>query len=255
MHNWALYWNWATSVTHHCVVVPGRWADRFFWYDKLKRRWRIGAEMTDCISATGCSWADSQADKLSWADGKVDKWQLSWQIAPELRYDSWADISRPSWQAAAEVTNHSQADKTQSSWQTASRAYRIQTRRPITTQLTTCNWADSRVDKWQLSWHIAPLPTHCSWAYRLQLYRADVLQLSWHFAAELTYWSWADRQHAKVTDDWAYTLMNRWFGMDIVSHSTATLSQCMFSGTGSLTTNVAKSWLLSRNPSSPHQRL
>ena len=110
------------------------WYDKLYqnysWADKLQLRWRIRAEMTDYIWATGCSWADSQADSLNWADSKVDKWQLSWLIAPELRYDSWADIPRP-------MTSASWADTLQLSRQIAA----------------------------TLSWHIAAELTDCkpSW--------------------------------------------------------------------------------------------
>ncbi len=150
MHNWALYRTWAKSASLHTIAS---WflADEQTgcnWYDKLKRRWRIGAEMTDYISATGCSWADSQADKLSSADSKVDKWQLSWQIAPELRYDSWADISRPSWQSTYEETDYSSANMLQLKCQPSS-------------ELTGCSWADGLQLSWQLSWRGPALSAAC----------------------------------------------------------------------------------------------
>ncbi len=162
------------------------WYDKLYqnysWADKLQLRWRIRAEMTDYIWATGCSWADSQADSLNWADSKVDKWQLSWLIAPELRYDSWADIPRPSWQIAAERITA----KRQLNWQTASRAYRVQSRRHDHSSAN--NWQLS----WQLLWQVPAELTHCSWADRLQLHWADILQLSWQTASQADR-SWLSR--------------------------------------------------------------
>ena len=71
---------------------------------------------------------------------ELENMQPSWRIAPELTYDR-LDISQPSWQLAASLTNKCQEQKTDELTD-CSRAHRLQNRRPITAQLTACNWDD-----------------------------------------------------------------------------------------------------------------
>lgn len=60
------------------------------WDDKFDLRWQITSKQQGANELT--------VRLTAWTELTVDNWQLSWLIAPELRYDSRADIPRPSWQ-------------------------------------------------------------------------------------------------------------------------------------------------------------
>ena len=139
--------------THHCVVVPGRWADR------LQLIWQIEEEVTNW------SWDDrlhlSYRVQLSWQSSwQVElSWQQSGQVAAELTDCTWAKIWQLSWHITAKLTEYIWGD-------------RLQLSQHVATEMPTFIWAN-RV---QLSWRVAvELTAELTW-----------FQLFQHVAAELT---------------------------------------------------------------------
>ena len=110
----------------------------------LQLRWQVAAQLTSC------SWPDSWLDEL----------QLSFHIAAELPYGSWAD--RLSYQTAAKLTYHGWADKLHLKWQIA--------KEPCTSKLSWCLAAG-------LSQQMNCMTEYAS---------AERLQLSWQTVAGLT---------------------------------------------------------------------